>query len=255
MTDTCSVYDFLARMQARVGRARHQVVSGHELAEPVEIGRLMCPLRYDLWVRIEFIRLLRDEWTLYTSDLPAFLRRPESRAYYIWFKEVACARFRPELYPDDRRIQPAFVSRVHETSRLWKSIETSGYDQSNPIRLRAGRSIRPVNGKRISSPYFAGNGCHRLSCLYVMGQTRLAPEQYEVEFAPVYQPLDNTAILLRMLPLDRTRYFRFISRFYCDGVELDTADEIRRQVAAAKRSLLPELESVFAFDLASLATA
>jgi hypothetical protein len=88
-----------------------------------------------------------------------------------------------------------------------------------------------------------------------MGQTQLEPDQYEVAVAPVYQPLDNTAVLIKRLPLDRARYLGFISRFYCDGVELDSADEIRERVAEERVSLLPELDSVFAFDLPNLATA
>jgi hypothetical protein len=249
------MYDFLARVQARLSRTRHQIVPGRKIGQRVDIGRLMCPLRYDLWVRIAFIRLLRDEWKLYTEDLAGFLDRAESRAYYIWFKEVACARFRPEIYSDDRLVQPAFLRRVQETSELWQSIHQIGYDRSNPIRLRGGRTIQQVNGKRMNSNYFAGDGCHRLSCLYVMGQTQLEPDQYEVAVAPVYQPLDNTATLIKRLPLDRARYLSFISRFYCDGVELDSADEIRGRVAKDKASLLPELDSVFAFDLPNLATA
>jgi hypothetical protein len=249
------VHDFLARVQARLGRARHQVVSGNTIGQAVDIARLMCPLRYDLWVRIEFIRLLRDESKLYSGDLAEFLDRPESRAYYRWFKEVACARFHPDIYRDDRLVQPVFLRRVQETSKLWDSIQRTGYDWSSRIRLRSGRTVQQVNNKRIDSANFLGDGCHRLSCLYVMGQTQLDPSQYEVEVAPVYQPLDNTAILIKSLPLDRIRYLRFISRYYCHGLELDSPDEIRARVAEKRPSLLSELESVFAFDLPILATA
>lgn len=246
--------DFLTRVRARVRRSRRQVVSGRDIGESIPIDRLMCPLRYDLHVRIEFIRLLRDEWTLYENDLSGFLERPESRAYYVWFKEVACARYRRDLYGDDKLLHSAFVGRVHDTAKLWKSITSSGYNPSTPVRLQSGRSIQAVHGKRINSAYFAGDGCHRLSCLHVMGQDRLEPDQYEVEVARNYQPLDNTAILIKKLPLVKTEYLHFISGFYCDGMELDSVEEIRRQVASRNATLLPELESVLAFDLDSVAT-
>lgn len=246
--------DILTRVRARVRRSRRQVVSGRTIAESVPIGRLMCPLRYDLLVRIEFIRLLRDQWSMYADNLSRFLERPQSRAYYVWFKEVACARYRREIYGDDKLLHSAFVGRVHETARLWKSITSNGYDQSTPVRLQSGHSVRTVHGKRINSAYFAGDGCHRLSCLYLMGHDRLEPEQYEVELSRSYQPLDNTAILIKKLPLDRTEYLHFLSRFYCDGMELDSVGAIRQHVASHSPNLLPELDSVLAFDLDHVAT-
>lgn len=243
---------FIDRVRARVARSRRQTISGRDLGETVDIGRLICPLRYDLCVRIDFIRLLQTKWTLYTEDLSHFLERPESRAYYTWFKEIACARFQPEIYGNEALVRSGFVQRVHETAKLWRSIADKGYDPSTPIRLRAGRSVRSVNNKKVDSAYFAGDGCHRLSCLVVMGQTHLRPEQYEVVIEPEYHPLDNTAPLIRHLPLYQSTYLRFISRFYCDGRQLDSVEEILRQVASAKSFLLPELESVLAFDLPSL---
>jgi hypothetical protein len=243
--------DLLGRVQARVARSRSRLVAGRDLGDAVDIARLVCPLRYDLSVRIDFIRLLREEWGLYETNLPAFLDRPESKAYYVWFKDVACARFQPRLSRDSRRLAPVFVERVHETARLWKSIQTNGYNPTTPIRLRAGHPVCPVNGKVINSTYYAGDGCHRMACLFVGGQTQLLPEQYEVLIQPNFRPLDNTTLLIRHLPLDRAGYLRFISGFYCAGGELDTPEAILSQVAASKPDLLAELETVFAYDLPS----
>lgn len=244
-----SLRNFITRVQNRVTRSREEIIPGSEIAESIDIGRLICPLRYDLNVRIDFIRLLRDSWALYTDDLRGFLDRPESRAYYIWFHEVSCARYRPQIYGDDSLVMPAFVKRVHKTATLWRSIDRNGLDPSTPIRLESAQSIRSVNGKMINSTYFAGDGCHRMSCLYVTGQTRLQPEQYRVRVHGDFQPLDNTAILLKHLPLDRTAYLKFISRFYCGGMELDSEEAILRHVASEEANLLAELESVLGFDL------
>ncbi|MEA2725009.1 MAG: hypothetical protein QOH59_2780 [Gemmatimonadales bacterium] len=241
--------DLITRVRARIARYREEVVPGTEIARTIDIDRLMCPLRYDLWVRIEFIRLLRDEWSLYAKDLPGFLDRPQSRAYHVWFKEVRCAIYSPRIYRDEALLKLEFARRVHETATLWKSIERNGYDRSTPIRLGSGRSIRPVNGKKINSAYFAGDGCHRMSCLYVTGQTQLQPEDYEVQIRPEFEPLDITAILLHRLPLARTAYLHFLSRFYCEGLQLDTAEQILQHVGSAKPDLLAELESALAFDL------
>jgi hypothetical protein len=246
------LHGFITRVRAGVGRYRDRIIPGSEIAESIDIDRLMYPLRYDLWVRIEFIRLLRDEWALYHDDLSGFLDRPPSRAYYVWFKEVRCARYLPQVYRDERLVKLAFVERVHETARVWRSIERDGFDSSNPIRLGSGRSIRSVNGKTINSAYFAGDGCHRMSCLYVAGRTRLEPDQYDVRVRRNFEPLDITAILVKQLPLERIAYLQFISRFYCDGLKLDSVDRILQHVASHKAELLPELESVFAYDLPRL---
>ena len=237
-------------VQARVDRFGRAIVPGALVGRPISIDRLICPLRYDLWIRTEFIHLLRNAWALYEADLDAFCERPEARAYFIWFKEVECARFHPVLYPHEGLLRRRFLRRVHDTARLWRSMTTEGYDRSKPIRLVSGRSIGTVNGKRVAARLFAGDGCHRLACLYDAGHTRLEPGHYEVELLRRFQPLDNTAILVPALQLDRAAYLRFISRFYCDGTPASTVDEIRRQVAAHEPQLLPELESVLAYDLA-----
>jgi hypothetical protein len=241
----------LGRMQARLSQSRTRLVPGRHLGHTVDIDRLICPLRYDLRVRIDFIRLLSQAWSLYETDLDQFLERPEAKAYYVWFRDVACARFHPELTQDAPRLASAFVERVHDTARLWRSIQTNGYNPATPIRLRAGDPVRPVNGKIIKTPYYAGDGCHRMACLYVGGQTQLLPEQYEVQIQPNFRPLDNTSLLIRHLPLDATGYLRFISGFYCEGRELDSAEAIRSHVATSRPELLPELDTVFAFDLPS----
>jgi hypothetical protein len=243
------LHDFITRVHGRVRRYGQEVVPGRKIGEAIDIDRLIYPLRYDLCVRIDFIRLLSDQWALYSQDLDAFLERPQSRVYFIWFREIVCARYRPRIYRDEQLVKQAFVERVHETARVWTSIDQQGYDASTPIRLRSGRSIRSVNGKAITTTYFAGDGCHRMACLYLRGQTKLEPEQYEVQIDRVFEPLDNTATLARKIPLDRATYLKFISGFYCDGLELDSPDRIVQHVVSHKPGLLPELKSVLAFDL------
>ncbi|HWN18407.1 MAG TPA: hypothetical protein VNO19_05770 [Gemmatimonadales bacterium] len=242
-------FDLFARVQARVARYLQEIVPGTEIGQAIDIERLICPLRYDLWVRIEFVRLLRDQWALYTGDLDAFLNRPESRAYQVWFRDIRCALYRPEIHRDAELLRSEFIKRVHETATLWRSIDRNGYDRSTPIRLGSGKSIRTVNGKAINSTYFAGDGCHRMSCLYVTGQTWLQPADYEVQVRQALEPLDITAMLIQQHQLDRTVYLRFLSRFYGDGSQVDSADQIVQHVTAKKPELLPELESVLAFDL------
>jgi hypothetical protein len=244
-----SLHHLLRRARARIDRRRQRVIAGAAMAERIDIGRLMCPLRYDLHIRIEFIRLLRDESALHAEDPDAFLEREPARAYYTWFKEIVCARAGSGRYRNDALVRAAFLERVEETARLWHSINDRGYDPSTPIRLATGDAVRSVNGKRIMSKLFAGDGCHRIACLYLSGQTSLEPHQYEAVVYPRFKPLDNTAILVGHLPLGRAAYLQFISSFYCGGLTPGTPDEILAHVARTRPELLPELESVFAFDL------
>jgi hypothetical protein len=246
------VQDLSRRAGARVSRYRQKIVPGREIGESIDIDRLICPLRYDMCVRLDFISLLRDEWGFYSEDLDGFLGQPESQAYYIWFKEVRCARYHPHIYRDERLLKSAFTKRVHDTANLWRSIDRIGYDVSVPIRVGSGQSIGTVNGKTINSTYFAGDGCHRMACLYLTGRTRLEPEHYEVRVLRHFVPLDITSALIERLPLDKPTYLRFISHFYCDGLELGSVGKILQHVASEKAHLLPELESVLAFDLARI---
>lgn len=243
------VHDLAIRVRARVSRPRHRIIPGVEIGRSIDIERLIWPLRYDICVRIELIRLLRDEWTLYVSDLATFLDRPQSRAYYTWFRDVACARHLPWICNDEKLLNAAFVKRVHDTARLWVSIRQHGYDAKTPVRVRSGRSIRPVSGKTITSRYFAGDGCHRLACLYLAGRTRLEPTEYEVQVDDVFEPLDNTAILIPRLPIGRAHYLTFISHYYGDGLEFGCSRQLDQYVASHKAHLLTELRSVLAFDL------
>jgi hypothetical protein len=247
-----SLRDLVTRVQARVAQFRQEIIPGTTLGDTIDILRLICPLRYDLRVRIDFLRLLRDNWSLYSNDLSRFLERPESKAYSVWFRDVRCPRYHPELLVDDQQLLAAFIDRVRQTAGLWESIQRDGYDRSRPIRLESGRTVRNVNGKHVNSRYFTGDGCHRMASLYLSGQTRLEPADYEIRLHRDLEPLDITAELLTLLRLDRQAYLDFICSFYCDGVHLDSAERIVQHVSAYRPELLPELESVLAFDLPRL---
>ncbi len=235
-----------------VARCDRRIVPGARVGHAVEIERLVCPLRYDVQVRLEFIRLLRDEWTRYDRDLNGFLEHPAAADYFVWFREVACARFHPEVYRREPAVRRRFRERVHATARLWRSLERDGYRLSRPIRLLSGETVELVNGKALATRLFAGDGCHRMACLWLSGRSHLEPRHYEVEVRRRLEPLDNTAILIRALPLDGRAYLEFLSRFYCDGAALDSVDALLRDVAAHRPELLSELESVLAADLGTV---
>jgi len=221
-----------------------EIVPGTKIGIELDIDSLICPLRYDIVVRIEFFRFLEQEWDLYTSNLSSFLNAPPVKNYYIWFKEVATARFEPKLYHHDELIMPKFIERVHKSAALWASMETNGLDASNPIRLRSGKVIHCVNEKKIHAQYYAGDGCHRMACLYVNGARTLQPKDYEVVIFKEFQPLDNTDILYKKLPLSTADYCRFISSYYCNSQELSTINEILQYIETHRHELLPVVRSI-----------
>lgn len=236
----------------RIDRLSDDVVPGAKLGSVIDLNRIICPLRYDICIRIEFIRLLRDEWTLYEEDFDLFRTRPAAKAYFVWFRDVRCATYQPKLLHNAARLEAGFMRRVRQTARLWRSMESNGFDTSRPIRLGGGRLVQEVNGKAINGTLFAGDGCHRIACLYLLGWRRLEPIHYEVAVQYCFKPFDNTATLIKSNALDLTAYLRYISKFYCDGLEVDSVDTIRQHVYVRKTELLPELESVLAYDLEML---
>lgn len=241
--------DFARAAWRRLARLDERIVPGTVLGDSISIDHLICPLRYDICVRIDFVRLLRDEWTLFQKDFAAFRNRPATAAYYSWFRDIRCARYESTLLRDAGRLDAAFLQRVDQTARLWKSLELKGFDPSQPIRLASGRSLHSVNGKMINETIFSGDGCHRIACLHLLGWDRLEPMHYEVAMRARFTPLDITAVLLDLGLLDRPTYLRYIAQFYGDGLEFESADAIVHYVSYRKPELLSELQSVFSHDL------
>lgn len=227
-------------------------ISGLEIGKQVRIYDIVCPLRYDILVRAEFIEFLANNDGLLATAREAILESPAARAYEVWFREVAILRFSPEIYHDGNQVRQRFAIRVEKTKRLWESISLNGFDSAHQIKLRSGKSILEVNGKSVSGPFFAGDGCHRIACLLVMGKKYLEPKEYEVALWPKFQPLDNTALLIDKLPITVSDYLTFISRGYCEGQTLATANEAVAYLEKHDPDRLTELKSILEHDLIRL---
>ncbi len=224
-------------------------VSGLEIGQRIRIYDLVCPLRYDISVRADFIRFLVDNAYLSTADFDAISEHPATKAYYTWFKEVAVRRFLPEIYHDDNRVHERFYERFMNVQALWASMRSQGFDHTYPVRLTSGNLVHEVNGKTVDTSFFAGDGCHRIACLLVMGKDVLEPEEYEVVSRAELRPLDNTALLLDKIPISMSDYLSFISRGYCGGRRLASADEALIYVEEHSPDRFAELKNVFRYDL------
>lgn len=228
------------------------LVSGVEIGKQIRIYDIVCPLRYDILVRANFIELLSKNDKILESELEEILEHRAAQSYAVWFREVCIKRFAPEIYHDKNLVRQRFAIRVEKTKRLWESISLNGFDSAHPIRLRSGKSILGVNGKSVSEPFFAGDGCHRIACLLVMGKKYLEPKEYEVALSTEFQPFDNTALLIDKLPITVSDYLTFISRGYCEGQTLATANEAVAYLEKHDPDRLTELKNILEYDLIRL---
>ena len=178
----------------------------------LSINELVSPLRYDIFIRRDFLQFVRDRHSLFHSDFEAFLDEAMQQSYFGWFKHVLCARRAPELLDDPGGLRASFADRVTAAEALLASVEERGIDKSYPILLKTGLVVRPSrSGCRVSLPCYLGDGCHRLAMMVLEGWKTLPPEYYRVLYFPVYRPLDNTSRLRKHFGLYGQRYIEFLS--------------------------------------------
>ena len=216
--------------------------------ERVPIARLASPLRYDLEVRREFLRLCLAQLERGGECDETLTGVARSTPYWLWFTEVYVPRSAPELAQDPAARGRAFVERVHASFELAKSFRQRGFDARSPIVLRAARVILPSDsGKLVRAPYYAGDGCHRIALLWLSGREALEPGQYVVRRQRELAPLDNTYRLREALRADPAAYLRFIASGYVDR-PCASARELVERVRAATPERVDELVAVLAAD-------
>jgi hypothetical protein len=220
--------------------------------EPIDIRRLISPLRYDVIVRQRFFSLLDDQRRLYDQDRERFMAMAAQSPYRAWFDRVYCPRFQRRLLHSETARNRAFRKRVTASAKLYFSFEKFGFISKHKIILRTGCEMLPSDsGKQVSAAIFPGDGCHRLALLLGKGVTELAPEQYVVKVSPKYSPLDNTALLLAALEVPAAEYAAFLSASFSDGRH-DCLEDLLDTVARRNPQRLPELRQIIAADQRSL---
>jgi hypothetical protein len=233
---------------------RYQLVSGSEIGEEIELASLVCPLRYDIIVRADFMAYYRGNRNIYEQDLDAFLAHPSAQAYRSsWMKDAT--RSRPQITDEQSFMEREFLGRMRRALALCDSLERNGYDNAQLIELRAANVIHHENGKNVGRRYYAGDGCHRLAHLLGKGEMHLKPWQYQVRVYDEFWPRDNTYLLLGSVLRSESAYCRFISRYYCAGEAFETSADILRHVEQHSPSQLDEVTSVMSVDLKRLAQA
>lgn len=228
------------RLRARLPGQRPQLQPG---VEPLDIDRLISPLRYDVLVRERYFGFLARNLDLYHSDFDAFVDLARREQYHAWFRAVAIHRIRPGTEGADQ-VDTAFRERLHKTTRLYLAMSERGFDPQFPITVRtAGPIAATSTGKVVRGRLFPSDGCHRLAMLRYTGHRSLLPEWYRLRTDGDWQPPDNTGALIRPLGINHSEYFGFLSLGYADAVfheertllahvpSVTEANELRRIIA------------------------
>jgi hypothetical protein len=208
--------------------------------EPVRIGELVSPFRYDVLVRARHFSFHADHRELFATDFDAYARRAAEEPYYVWFTQASW--FADRLQGPDQT-EAAWRERLRASAALYDSFAERGFDEGYPIEVWAGRDVAPApSGKRSSRRLFAGDGNHRMALLLASGQTELAPSQYRVRRYRALVPADTTGFLLGATGAGWPEYRSFIELGY------PTARVTPDGVACPDARVRAEVEAVVAID-------
>lgn len=219
--------------------------------EPVRIGEIVSPLRYDITVRAQHFALYAECRELFAADFEAYQRLAREQDYFIWFGRVMAPRWLPGVLEDPVLFENAWRERLRASAALYDSFEARGFDSAHPIELYAGYRVRDAaGGRRATRGLFAGDGNHRLALLMAAGQSVLLPGQYRVKRYLSLVPIDTTRRLLRETGAGWAEYRSFIELGY-PSARLDAA-EGRVLVEAAEPSVAAEVTATVERDLPHL---
>ncbi len=208
---------------------------------PILIDELISPLRYDIIIRYDFFTFLRNNMDVYNHQFDKFLSEVKRTEYFVWFQE---RRFFRYLTNNPNELNRAFELRVRKSACLYLAFEKDGFDSRFPITLHRGLKILPsTSGIRLNGPIFAGDGCHRIALLRLVGQKFLSQDQYRIHKPFFFIPADNTDILVKRLSMSKARYLDFLSLWVGQRQGLDEESLLRcaEQFDRRKRDALVQL--------------
>ncbi|MGV8908968.1 MAG: hypothetical protein ACOH1Y_08280 [Propionicimonas sp.] len=219
----------------------------------MNIRALISPLRYDVVVRADFFIFLKARLSEGARRAEDFGEAALDQPYFVWFRQVAMARFRPWVLEDEDLLHQQFTERVQASIDLWVSFGQNGFDLAHPVTLRAGSGPMPTDsGAVIDRRLHVGDGGHRLALLLANGVEELGPGMYRVDPRPMAQLIDNTAVLLPAIPVSVGDYVRFLAHGFAsrggqgspDNLTLETLIEDVRQNRSGQLGELERLLNV-----------
>ena len=227
-----------------------------ELVHGVDIVSLVCPLRYDVYVRRDFFSFYAAHRDLYVSDFDAFLRLVKQGSYYVWFMESEAIRCKRDLLGDAAALEVEFIQRIRRATALYDAVAERGFTPEFPIILKTAEQLlppttdklAPPTGKSVSARYFLADGCHRLALLMTMGYTVLPAAYFRVKCFRTFSPFDSTSLLVRRLSINPSAYFAFLSSYYCAPLVFERREDFLEYIREKKPEFLQEVQSVIHVD-------
>jgi hypothetical protein len=211
------------------------------------IAPIVSPLRFDISVRLDFLRFYQRSRELYREDFGRFADAAREHDYFVWFKKIMCVNWQPHVLADEATFARAWEQRLRATAALVESFEQRGFDTRFPVTLYAGeRVLETGTSKRVAREVYAGDGNHRMAMLIAGGQSTLQPGQYRIKRFRRLRPNDTTPELLRLLRVSEDAYLEFLRQGY-DGVRIERRDG-RIEVEPAGTAAEAELRTVLRVD-------
>lgn len=215
---------------------------------PLPIYPLVSPLRYDILIRLDYLRFFAENCDLFSGDFYRYVELTKEHPYYRWFSQVSKRGRRLERADPTLR-DAAYAQLLQRIALLFHSFQERGFDPKTPIPVVTGDFIRSTTtGKMLRQRYFACNGSHRLALLLFFGQDILLPGMYVVKRFRAYTPLDNTLPLLRALRVTEAQYFSFLSIRYAQGRTFSTREALFSWVRENDPKNHDELQSLVTRD-------
>lgn len=215
--------------------------------EAIKIDEIVSPLRYDILIRLEFLRLIHKERDTIGSNFEVFFNKTLGTNYYTWYVETL-RFYRSEALNSEDKLRTSYRKRVLSTLKLYRSFCDKGFDPREPITLATGKNVLPTDtGKRLPLDIYAHDGCHRIALLMFSGATTLQPGQYRLKRFQECRPLDRTNKLLPHLHLSEMEYCEFISMAYSEKAHT-TFDELSASVKQHSPARVGELENIIRID-------
>lgn len=227
-----------------------------ELANGIEIASVVCPLRYDVLVRRDFVSFYVAHRDLYDLDPNGFTALAKRTSYYTLYLESETVRTNKHLRGNLGALDQGFAARIGRAVALYESVQKNGFSSHFPITLKTARRILPptthrggpATGKQVSAKYFLADGCHRLALLMTLGYHILPASYFRVKCYQEFSPFDSTSLLARRLLPEPSAYFGFLSTYYTAPVVLYSCNDFLDYIRNCKPAFLEEVLSVIRAD-------
>jgi len=227
----------------------YRIVRG---SEPVRIGDVVSPLRYDVMIRVRHFERHAERLDLFASDFDRYERLVRREPYFVWFQRARVPAWWPWLLDDPAGFERAWHERLRASAALFESFTARGFDPAHPIELHAGRRVHETpTGKRITRSLYSGDGNHRLALLLAGGNEVLLPTQYRVKRYRSLVPTDSTGFLVRETGAGWPEYRSFLELGYPSAAL--TLDGGRVRVEADDAAVQAEVKALLDVDLPYLA--